>query len=130
MIVLFVKKLVLNTNLILSAKGGAYGAGSYGTTDAGDGNGASGCGGGGGGGCVILVVGERSGAGSLIVDVSGGNSNYGYMAGGLGGNSDRGYGGSHGSLWYANLSAGISTYYAASDTVQTDITGEAGVYTL
>lgn len=130
MVVLFVKKLVLNTNLILSAKGGNYGSGSYGTTIVENGNGASGSGGGGGGGCVILVVGERSGSGSLIVDVSGGDSYYGYGSGGIGGNSDLGYGGSRGSLWYLNLTAGISTYYAASDVAQAGITGEAGVYTL
>lgn len=130
MIVLFVKKLVLNTSLYLSAKGGGYGAGSYGTTYPADGNGGSGSGGGGGGGCVILVVGERSGSGSLNVDVSGGNSYYGYASGGLGGNGYPGHGGSRGSLWYLNLAAGIHTYYPASDAVQSGITGETGVYTL
>lgn len=130
MVVLFVKKLVLNTTLTLNAAGGNSGRGAPGTYIAEDGNGGSGSGGAGGGGCVILVVGERSGAGSLIVNVSGGDGYYGYAGGGIGGAGYPGLGGSRGSLWYLNLAAGISTYYAASDTVQTDITGEAGVYTL
>jgi len=130
MVVLFVKKLVLNTTLTLNAAGGACGRGAPGTYIAEDGNGGSGSGGAGGGGCVILVVGERSGAGSLIVDVSGGDAYYGYSAGGIGGAGSPGHGGSRGSLWYLNLTAGISTYYAASDAAQSGITGEAGVYTL
>lgn len=130
MIVLFVKKLVLNTSLYLWAKGGLGGNGTYGTNVPTDGNGAGGSGGGGGGGCVILVIGERSGSGSLTVDVSGGNAYYGYSSGGLGGYSEGGRGGSRGSLWYVNLAAGISTRYAASDAAQSGITGESGAYTL
>jgi hypothetical protein len=130
MIVMFIKKLVLNTNLRLSAIGGEGGAGSYGTPYSGDGNGAGAPGGGGGGGCVILVVGERSGSGTLTVDISGGNSSGGYAAGGIGGISTHGYGGSRGSLWYVNLATGTHTYYAASDVAQSGTTGEAGVYVL
>lgn len=130
LVMLFVKKLVLNTNLTIDARGGTAGSGSVGTNVVTDGNGAGGTGGGGGGGAVILVVGERTGSGTLTVNVSGGDSYYGFASGGIGGNSNAGYGGSHGALWYVNLAAGISTYHAGSDAAQSGITGEAAVYTL
>jgi hypothetical protein len=116
------------SSLTISSLGGAGGVGGSGHTNWEEGfaqwSGSGGSGGGGGGGAIILLVGRRSGTGTLSLNVSGG-------AGGAAiGSGAYGLGGSKGAALYACLSSGVSAYIEGSDTTQASLTGEVGTLTL
>jgi len=116
------------SSLTISSIGGAGGVGGSGNTYWGNGYaewaGSGGSGGGGGGGAIILLVGKRTGTGTLTLDVSGGAGGASTGSGGYG------LGGSKGAALYACLSSGVSAYIDGSDTTQASTTGEVGTLTL
>lgn len=116
------------SSLTISSVGGAGGVGGNGHTVWDNGYaewaGYGGSGGGGGGGAIILLVGRRTGTGTLTLNVSGG------AGGASSGSGEYGLGGSKGAALYACLSSGVSAYVEGSDTTQASLTGEVGTLTL